>query len=637
MRLLMRLLGAALVLLVVAELVMRLAGVCVPDAPTPLRLPGDVDVAPFSRPDPLLLYALVPGTTTFPWYGIDRHGWRTPAFEETKRPGTLRVVVTGDSSTFGLGLAEHEHWPARLRSALAGFCEGEREVEVINAAITGYSTHQNRLQIERDILPLQPDLVVLMMSGANDTKLLDGLGDLALFTQQRAWWRALFRTHVACLLGLEQRGWVTWPAETPLGAATGRPRLTLDEVESELDGIAALLPGRLLLGLFPPHADYPLSSACDEQAERVAGLAEERGWPLADLRPTLDALEPLPVYADMVHPTPAMCVLIAREVLRALLPHAELSEERTRWAGHWFEAQEGGLPQALAGGLTQELVAPPRFLELVELLQSPGIDGHIARGEPELPEVVRRWDPLYGSRCLARSRATCLLEEAAGEDRSASLAEIDAFVRPADPLLSCFPSETTCLADEAARDVARALIVHAAELGLPPWRADLRAGRALQSADPREAEALLRAVLALDPGDAEARFDLAFLLRSLGRFDDELEQFRRLALAEGPLAHHARGVLAVHDGDPLAAEEAFRRAIEGAPSLGWAHLRLASVLMRDETGGVEPRERAEQLARLDEAARELTYAAMLMGTTGSLPDQLAEVEVRREMLRRKGP
>jgi tetratricopeptide (TPR) repeat protein len=653
--------GAALftALLCVAELALRAAGLCAPDAPTPLRLPGDINIEPFARPDPLLLYALVPESRTFPWYSIDRHGWRTPAFQDEKPADTLRVVVTGDSSTFGLGLAEEEHWPALLRRALTGLAEGDeppRRIEVINAAVTGYSTHQNRLQIERDVLPLRPDLVLLMMTGVNDTKLLQGPGDLALFTEQRAWWRGFFRSHVACALGLGERGYLPWPAETPPtaaagagaaragaagtaaagaaaagAAAAGRPRLTLDEVLAELRAIEARLPGRLLLGLFPPHGDYPLSAACAEQAERAAGLAQQSGWPLVDLRPTLDALQALPVYADLVHPTPPTSAQLARAATRALLPHARLSDERTAWALAWFAAQAGGLPDA-ADVLTAEH-APPRFRALLALLAEEGIDARILAGDPSLPPAVRLWDPLHGARCRARSRAAALLRaapaaQAAPATSAGRLAELDAHVRPADPLLACFPDEQAFLrADVGQLLLGRALIVYGAELGMTPWRTDLRAGQALTAADPRQAETLLRAVLALDPGDAEARFDLAFLLRDTGRLDEEREQLRQLALAWGPLADHARGVLAEETGDLATAEAAFRRAIAGAPSLGWAHERLASVLMREGDGA------ADRLARLDEAVRELTYAAMLLGTTDELPRRLAGVEVLRAKAR----
>jgi tetratricopeptide (TPR) repeat protein len=408
---------------------------------------------------------------------------------------------------------------------------------------------------------------------------------------------------------------------------------------ADLLALDALLPGRFAVGLFPPHADYPLAAECEAQAERVAALAHERGWPLADVRPALAALAPLPSYADLVHPTPAMCVYIAHSALRRVLPLVGLSPGRLGWCEAWFEAQRAGLPGTSGApvdpaALTRAGAAPPRFLQLVELLSSPGIDERIARGDPDLPQAMRQWDPLYGSRCRARSRAARLLARAP----AAELAEIDAFVRPADPLLACFPSEAAFVGGEGAlvgsegrtRAVARALLVYAAELGLTPWRADLRAGQALLTNDPREAEALLRAVLALDPGDAEARFDLAFLLRSVGRVQDEQAQLAELARADGPLAAYARGVLAARVGDVDAAERALREAIAGAPSLGWAHQGLADVLLLGAAGhGGDGPSQAARSARLDEAVRERTYAAMLLWTTEDLPRRLAEIEALR--------
>src|SRR5689334_8635925 len=125
-------LGSALVTLLALELGLRLAGVASPAVPHPLQLPGQPDVAePFSEPDELLLYRGVPNARTYPWYAIEQHGWRTPPFTEPKPAGRFRVVVTGDSSTFGLGVLCDQHWPALLQRALAGLTEGELTVEVI--------------------------------------------------------------------------------------------------------------------------------------------------------------------------------------------------------------------------------------------------------------------------------------------------------------------------------------------------------------------------------------------------------------------------------------------------------------------------------------------------------------------------
>jgi len=88
-------------------------------------------------------------------------GFRTPEFEARPAPGTLRVVVLGDSSTFGWGVEEFEAYPERLRAALAERLHVAPErIEVINLGVPGYSSFQGLALLRRVALPLVPDLVV---------------------------------------------------------------------------------------------------------------------------------------------------------------------------------------------------------------------------------------------------------------------------------------------------------------------------------------------------------------------------------------------------------------------------------------------------------------------------------------------
>src|SRR6185436_10052933 len=101
--------GTLVVLLGLLELALHLLLPAPAAASSPLGLPGLVDEGePFSRPDDLLIYAIAPHARTYDWYAIDAHGFRTPEFTEAKAPGTLRVIVTGDSTTFGLGVLEEQ-------------------------------------------------------------------------------------------------------------------------------------------------------------------------------------------------------------------------------------------------------------------------------------------------------------------------------------------------------------------------------------------------------------------------------------------------------------------------------------------------------------------------------------------------
>lgn len=75
-------------------------------------------------------------------------------------PGKKRILVIGDSFTFGHGVEAAEGWPARLEALVP-------DSEVINLAVTGYGTDQQVLRLEKRGLEYRPDLVLLGLFEGN--------------------------------------------------------------------------------------------------------------------------------------------------------------------------------------------------------------------------------------------------------------------------------------------------------------------------------------------------------------------------------------------------------------------------------------------------------------------------------------
>jgi lysophospholipase L1-like esterase len=67
-------------------------------------------------------------------------------------PVSPRIACLGDSTTFGWGVTQEPAWPSILGDELG--------VEVLNAGVPGYSTHQGLATLDR-VLALNPDVVVL--------------------------------------------------------------------------------------------------------------------------------------------------------------------------------------------------------------------------------------------------------------------------------------------------------------------------------------------------------------------------------------------------------------------------------------------------------------------------------------------
>jgi lysophospholipase L1-like esterase len=111
--------------------------------------------------DPLRRFELTPNSSGFAWrtdVRINSHGMRDRERSE-ERTGAPRVLVIGDSVTFGSGVALGDRFTDRLELLL-----GERlggEVEVLNFGVGGYDTLQEVATLEDVGLRFDPDLVVV--------------------------------------------------------------------------------------------------------------------------------------------------------------------------------------------------------------------------------------------------------------------------------------------------------------------------------------------------------------------------------------------------------------------------------------------------------------------------------------------
>ena len=148
----------------VLELGARLSGLDAAPAPRILLRRMDVDITfPFMQADRELFWAPVPGFRgrflERP-VAINSFGVRGP--EPAPEADGIRVLSFGDSITFGYGVADDETYPAAMGRALAA-----RGVEVVNAGVTGYTSHQVLGLVRRLAPRLQPRLVTICI-GWND-------------------------------------------------------------------------------------------------------------------------------------------------------------------------------------------------------------------------------------------------------------------------------------------------------------------------------------------------------------------------------------------------------------------------------------------------------------------------------------
>ncbi|HEV8632037.1 MAG TPA: GDSL-type esterase/lipase family protein, partial [Thermoanaerobaculia bacterium] len=96
---------------------------------------------------------------------INGYGMRGREAAGRREPGVLRVLVLGDSFTFGVGAAEDETYPARLEAHLR---EAGVRATVANAGAPGYGVPDEVAWYERWGPEVAPDVVVIAPFLAND-------------------------------------------------------------------------------------------------------------------------------------------------------------------------------------------------------------------------------------------------------------------------------------------------------------------------------------------------------------------------------------------------------------------------------------------------------------------------------------
>jgi lysophospholipase L1-like esterase len=115
--------------------------------------------------NPELSFAHRPGTSAFLMgaeVSINSHGHRDREFSLEKPPGTYRIVLLGDSTTFGWGVTTEETVAKILEGELnKRQVPGYSRFEVINAGVGNYNTVQEVTHYMTYDRAFKPDMVIL--------------------------------------------------------------------------------------------------------------------------------------------------------------------------------------------------------------------------------------------------------------------------------------------------------------------------------------------------------------------------------------------------------------------------------------------------------------------------------------------
>jgi lysophospholipase L1-like esterase len=98
---------------------------------------------------------------------LNAHGHRDDEMPVEKPAGERRILVLGDSVTFGWGVDQGQDFPARLETLLRQ--RTGTAWQVINAGVNGYNSEQEATYFATEGIRFQPDIVLLVYVG-NDVE-----------------------------------------------------------------------------------------------------------------------------------------------------------------------------------------------------------------------------------------------------------------------------------------------------------------------------------------------------------------------------------------------------------------------------------------------------------------------------------
>ena len=161
--------------------------------------------------DPYLLWKFKPHLNKH-IFVTNSQGTLGPEYKTKKSPGTFRILLLGDSSPVGLGLPDRRYAFGEQFKALLTENLSNQKFELINAAVSGYTSAQGLLWYRKYGVKLKPDLVLIYF-GNNDAS-YNGYVEDKEFISRPVWMVnlqellsnfALYRTLRSILLPLKEK------------------------------------------------------------------------------------------------------------------------------------------------------------------------------------------------------------------------------------------------------------------------------------------------------------------------------------------------------------------------------------------------------------------------------------------------
>jgi lysophospholipase L1-like esterase len=273
--------------------------------------------------DPLRFWRVRPNLDRVVWdftvVSTNEQGLRHAGPVGFKREGSRRIVTLGDSVTFGYRIPvvfpeqpeDYERsalpYPLAMERDLRAANPG-RDIEVVNLAVPGYTSHQGLAWLRRDIGKFEPDLVIACF-GWNDINLRAATDREMMKTD---WYHAALRRTGSASQVISHL--VSWrrKRQPPKAAPSAGPVLRVP-VEDYLDNfleIAKLAEahGASVVVIGPVYRDSVQNPAEGErmthQRDALRNAMQEAGIPYLEIPELTEQNHPenLMLFGELVHP-----------------------------------------------------------------------------------------------------------------------------------------------------------------------------------------------------------------------------------------------------------------------------------------------------------------------------------------------
>ena len=244
-----------------------------------------------------------------PWEEFNRDGLRDRTRPEQKPAGFWRVAVLGDSVTLGAEIRPYEAYPQVLEARLRG---AGRRIEVMNVALWGWSTRQERIAYGHIARRYHPDQVLLAVCLNDIPELQNNLA------RPPRWLTALHERSALVRRIVNAQGREIDSVER-LFQERGAPRVReamtrfFEEVrglrtEVEKDG------ARFGVIVFPFRFQVEAGAPAPSVQEEIAAFCRSESLPCLDLLPALARMGPS-AFLDYDHLNPSGASLAADSIL----------------------------------------------------------------------------------------------------------------------------------------------------------------------------------------------------------------------------------------------------------------------------------------------------------------------------------